>query len=360
MALVAVSALATACADAPLLSPADQPFVANHQAAAHDVESHKVAHALALAMARQDVRVQVRNAMRASRVTEHKLVLQDFITTPGGAHVLRAAAAAVSESPDQLAARIAALPALDFYLPFAEHRISWRATGGVLVGATMNPDEARLVAYSGDGGLIVLTAGDGVPAQPLLILHPAEPKSLRLHPQAETPGEVVQEFDDGQLSGTIGTMNTDCGGCEVEYNPGTGSGGGGGGGGSSDVTYLDLLFIEGWGDAWGSSEIDFRTTFRNSTGEVLHSARMRLESIKTGVWYYPHVQLIDRELVSGAGTYFNVRLVEIDLFNNDDQGNRDFFATDRAQVLEITNGHYYMYGNQERPEKAYVELDWFL
>lgn len=301
-----------------------------------DATAQEVAHAIALAMSRQDVRVQVRNAFRASRVTEHKLVLQEFVHTPGGRHLVRAAAEATGTTPAALEARIATLPELDFYLPFLEHRTSWRGTGDVLVGATLSPEEPVLLTYGTDGTAMALDSRVGIPSRPVIVLHPAEPKSLRLHPQPDTRGEVIQDFTDGELSVSVDPgeeMTTlDC----DPYARTCFDVGGGGGSTSADTTLVKDLWVnytDGFGWA-GSNEVELRTTFYRN-GAVIASRTARFEGIANSTWYYPNVLLIHQRPIEGSSDYFRIRVVETDTFDSDDKGTRNFYTTDNGERRSV-------------------------
>lgn len=76
--------------------------------------------------------------MRASPVTEHKLVLQEFVKTPGGRRLVEASAKASGVEVSTIEQLIARLPDMDFYAPFQEHRLTWKATADVFVAATMD------------------------------------------------------------------------------------------------------------------------------------------------------------------------------------------------------------------------------
>jgi hypothetical protein len=147
--------------------------------------------------------------MRASRVTEHKLVLQEFVNTPAGRTLLRAAADATGRSSDALAARIAVLPPLDFYAPFREHRRAWRAGPELLVGAIRDKADSTLVGHAPNGTRTVLNAKGGVPAITLFVLTPAERKSERIDAQPDGPGDVIQDANDGERSGTFEWVGRD-------------------------------------------------------------------------------------------------------------------------------------------------------
>lgn len=165
--------------------------------------TEKVARAFALAMRREDIRAQVRNALRASPWTEHKLLLQSFVTTPAGRHLVRAAAEAAGTEPAQIQALVAELPLMDFYVPIRGHRLSWRGTADVSVAATLLHDPEVLTGYRTDGSATIYDLRNGPPTEALLVMHPAERKSRRIRPQADRPGLVIQDADDGELSGTL-------------------------------------------------------------------------------------------------------------------------------------------------------------
>jgi hypothetical protein len=98
-----------------------------------DANLASLSHAIALALGDAGIREQVRNDMRDSRYSLHKLILQDYVSTPGGQRLTAAAAKAAGVSQDALAQRIAGLPRLDFYVLLREHRMSWKGEAGVAV-----------------------------------------------------------------------------------------------------------------------------------------------------------------------------------------------------------------------------------
>jgi hypothetical protein len=199
---VLAAAFATGCADSYVTTDptGSEPVVA--PSAAWVSEAEEVARAFALAMADSGVRVAVRDAMRASRVTEHKLVLQEFAATAAGRAIVSAAARASGVTESSLATRIASLPALDFYAPFREHRLTWRAEPTVVIGVA-HGEQRILTAYRIDGSSLKLEDNAGVPSDAVLLLRLAERKNRRIDAQADRPGEVIQDPDDGELSGSI-------------------------------------------------------------------------------------------------------------------------------------------------------------
>jgi hypothetical protein len=139
--------------------------------------------------------------MRASPFTEHKLVLQDFTATPAGRAFVAAAAQASGTAPAALQATISALPRLDFYVPLREHRRTWRGTGDLVVAAALGESRGTVTAYGSDGQRRSVTQASWTSGPTVFLLHPAEWKAHRVHPQVDGPGNVIQDAGDGELSG---------------------------------------------------------------------------------------------------------------------------------------------------------------
>lgn len=247
-----------------------------------------LARGLALALNEPSARAQLRKALRRSGFNEHKLVLQEFLATNEGEKVLRAAASASGMSAAEMSAVVAKLPEMDVYLPVLEHRLKWKGTEDLAVGATLDIDSPILNAFTPTGARLVLDSRAGVPARTVLILHPAEPKSLRPGPEPGGEGETVQ--DASEQDGAITYSG-------VRFNMLNPSGGGGGGGGgvvpklASFRTYIL--------DGWGASEVKFRNM--SSTDSEVWSFR------KDGV--YPGLEYtVDAPTTFGA----YVRVDELD------------------------------------------------
>lgn len=227
-----------------------------------DAAGQQVARALGLAMSDPAARVQVRNAMRRSAMNEHKLVLQEFVTTSEGARVLDAAASAAGTDAATLRGWIAQLPEMDFYMPLREQRRSWRATGDVVVGLNLDVDDTGLTGYAPDGSVVTLDAADGVPDRAVLILHPAEPKLRRSDAGLAGEGDVIEDVT---AEGPMAVIeNPEYCDPATAIEPCDGSGGGGGTTQPpppSDVLYRYQPFVR---DGWGDLEIMFK--HYNSSG----------------------------------------------------------------------------------------------
>jgi hypothetical protein len=139
-------------------------------------------------------------AMRASPMNEHKLVLQDFVATSAARSIIGAAASKLRVSPDQFQRLVAGLPRLDLYLPFKQHRETWEGTPDLVVAVVYDKNAPAISAVGVDGSVTTLRQDAGVPAVPLLILHPEEAKLRRDNPQTDLRGKVVQDATDGVIA----------------------------------------------------------------------------------------------------------------------------------------------------------------
>ncbi|MGH7571119.1 MAG: hypothetical protein ACREMK_04655 [Gemmatimonadota bacterium] len=201
-------------------------------------------------------------AIQASPWNEHKIVLQDFLRTAKGRAISRAAAANSGISSKQLMSRFQALPEMDMYLPFDEHRESWKGTPNLLVALLLDGEVPTVTAFSQAGLPTSLDAGDGVPRDPLLILHPAEFKQRRNpNPSSSLTGSAVVVVPGP--------------GEREECTPETCSGGGGGGGGDElTPNLINKWFVvhDDWEHPWlGDMEIRFE--YLRCTGAQIKSVK---------------------------------------------------------------------------------------
>lgn len=144
--LAAFAAFFACSDDVPTSAASISPGASRVIAAGADSEAEQqVARALALALREPRLRASVRDAMRASPFTEHKLVLHEYAATESGQALVAAGAAALRIDVSALHGMIAALPPLDFYAPFREHRRQWTGSANLAVVATTDTD-ARTVS----------------------------------------------------------------------------------------------------------------------------------------------------------------------------------------------------------------------
>jgi hypothetical protein len=178
--------------------------------------------------------------MRASRFTDHKLLLQDFARTSRGTALFQRVAAVLGTSPSSVLAMIDDLPQMDFYVPFRGQRMAWSGSAEVVVAATFDSHAPTLNAYAVDGSLRTLQLSDGEPAQTLVILHPAEPKGIL---SSNEPQGADGAIESPKESGV--TVFSVCGAACDPGDPG-----GGGGTGPAPGLYVTQFYSyrdDGWG-----------------------------------------------------------------------------------------------------------------
>ncbi len=173
--LAASAVFATACAESPTppnvgVDPGS--FAAlTSQTPDRDAVA-QLARALAMALSHPGLRNQVKNDLRASRVTaEHKIHLGDYLHGQAGGVVLRAMARATGRGNDDVLAMIGALPALELYMPVTAHRESW--TGGDLIVAAQLDEREAPIGFRPDGSRLTLSNAEP-PTTPVLAVVPAE------------------------------------------------------------------------------------------------------------------------------------------------------------------------------------------
>ena len=298
-----------------------------------------IARAIALGMSRSPVRIAVRDAMRASPLTDHKLSFKDFAASSEGGPLIRAAASATGSSVEQLRARIAALPDLDFYVPSSAQRLTWQAGADYLVAVNIGGAGATS-AYTADGTSRALDLWRSLPHETVLMLQSAETKSVRIVRQTSVAGSTIQDDNDGALSGslllrdktgvslTVGLADWQSRQGEIQRMTCLDDCGGGGGGGGGTPpppppqTYLENLNTFGVydnGDPYETNEFEFRGMTANGTTEVL-----RIEGIPPNGYSYLHLHLIyavPPMLVGGecsTTTYCGIAARETDGWPNPD------------------------------------------
>jgi hypothetical protein len=239
-----------ACADSPteLIGPM---HASSSLTLSTPADAQGIAKGLALAMRDPSIRAQVHAAMRGSIFNEHKLVLQEFVNTPVGAKVLAAVAQARGQSLSASRSEVSTLPALDFYLPFELHRQTWKPTADVYVATTFDKRAPSITAYGTDGQVLELRQADGVPAVPLIILHPAEQKTHSM-PRNSAPDLIenpTRVASTSPAQHNLVACGDECGGggitcCSTSGQPGT------------YITHFNIQASDGW---FGDSEMRFQS-----------------------------------------------------------------------------------------------------
>lgn len=300
-----------------------------------------VARALALGMRDAAARIAVRDAMRASPLTEHKLVLGTFVQTPPGRVLIAAAAREAGTTVAALDSLIRGLPEADFYMPVRARRRSWQANGSMLVGAAFSSDLSTLTAYTPAGAEVRVPNGSAGANAPLLLIQPAERKSRRIAAQAPTAGNVIEDQNDGWLSGTIVQylQNGDSTVTELAdiLVPSMNGGvrlllecdpqainceeGGGGGGAPADTTFLQdvvIIAVCDYFDCNQGNEFVWHTYFSTDGGATFgNRTDVRFEGVPSTVEATWHVPVIFKEPHT-LNDVIQTDVVETDIGGSDD------------------------------------------
>ncbi len=161
-----------------------------------DNDAQHVAVALAAALGERMVAAGLKDALRASPFNEHKLVLQEYLATSEGALLLSRTANVAQMTTEEFTHTVGRLPDMDFYMPFDEHRLSWRGDPSILVAVIEDPDAHSVQAFDHHGRSVIVNSFQARSSQrPLLILHPAEPKTRRVEVR-QTAGGTIQDEDE--------------------------------------------------------------------------------------------------------------------------------------------------------------------
>lgn len=330
-----------------------------------------ISRGIALALRDSATRAGVFAAWRASAYTDHKLVLQVFCATPEGHLLLASLAAQLHVTELEAGELLRTISPLDFYVPFREHRTTWRGGSDVVVAATTDRHRSpSLTGFDSEGRPVLLRRSDGVPAMPLILLHPAEPKSHRVDPQSDLPGIAIQDEDDGEVSGVVTTFlpNGDSVVREladilpgrrgdgmrgvVEIDDGMAApthleecGDSCGGGGSwtpTDTTYIHAFFINYEDDSeWGNHEVEFWAWLHYNQiygGDPNAFAKYRRDGIQNCYPYgadcvytqtnEPGVPLFIGPRLRFTQDYMSLELKDVQTFN---------YTTDRGQNIWYVN-----------------------
>lgn len=360
---ISVTLVAAACSEDVMHSTA--PEQARSVRVRADVD---IARGIALAMQNDDVRWQVRDAMRASEVTEHKLVLGDFLRTSAGRRMTTTAAAALGISDSEFRRAVTHMPELDFYVPARHHRQAWQGEAQVAVALVLGADRSRITAYQPSGEPLDLQLDVKLQAQPVLFLiHEAEPKARRVRPQARTAGRVIQEKHDGEVSGNVvidrgplpplvlslaslaagsneiriltcepdpsGNDNCnepppecdpadpacDCADPEFCFNPDPGGGGGSQGPSPADTTFMSRLEVRGVcdnNDCNQGNEFEFYSELVDGTNNVRSAHLLKLYGVPSTSVVFNAIIIFDR--VKTINEWINVDIIEKDGWPNPD------------------------------------------
>lgn len=177
----------------------------------------KIARLVAVALNNEPARQQVKRAMKAAPFREHKLELQPYLRSKDGRALLSRMAAANGGDENGVFATLAAIRPLEFYMPVAAHRESWKGNAEVLVVSQLDESEP-IVAFNQTGDQVALDKKIA-PSQPTLSIVPvetrfAEPMDPKKSKNArDQNGEAIGTLEPYELKqSSLIACDAECGG----------------------------------------------------------------------------------------------------------------------------------------------------
>jgi hypothetical protein len=311
-----------------------------------------VAMAIAVAMADPEIRSGVRDALRASPYTAHRIRLREFLETPVGRRVSELATARSGPSSPTLTRLLAELPEMALVVPRTADRRSWTVGTDFVVAATTDNNRRPSVAF-GVGGEPRDFRRYGAGA--LFLIEPAEGWYVRYRPQSPRPGLVIQDPDDGQTGGML--LRYDARGRlidsaqfadilarpavtgpDVQFDVS-----------AEDTTYLDH-FETNKDDGAGNNELKMQVDYYNNLGQLLAHNIATHGDVEQNQEYNWHIPIINARLRNQTTHRIHIDFYEEDLLWDDYWGMRDFHWNDRDEVRTVENG--------DDGAVLQVELDW--
>jgi hypothetical protein len=301
----------------------------------------QIARALAVSMQDETIRHRVRDDMRASPWTSHKLDLWSYVTNEGGPAIQQAVATKLGTSVDRMAANYSTLQPYDFSVRNNEDRMAWHGDLNYIVAVAPEREGDVAIAYTPNGEREVIRTPADIGSGIVFVLQPAEPKHIRLNPQPYRPNATtIQDPDDGTFSGSVTLVSSTPSGADsvtIDYSdrqavqrqqvcpepelcPGGGGGGGSGGGGTEGSTYVEDVFTNNICDTSPiCTDNEFEFTGQWVLGSVIVTGTARVENVGstelTGR-YGVHALMVPRQ----PNSYIPVKIIavkETDLVNSD-------------------------------------------
>lgn len=169
-------------------------------------DAERLARAVALTMSEPQQAEFVRDRLRSSPYTQHRISLHAMLTGDGGAQFLLRMARHYGSGPRELIDELGARPGLELVVPDRGQRRTWRATPNVIVAARMTETgHPRLAFHSSGRPLAYLSLRPGstpeIDADAVLFIGPAAAFAVRADPQPDVAGDVIQDPHDGEYGG---------------------------------------------------------------------------------------------------------------------------------------------------------------
>lgn len=159
----------------------------------------EMAYSTAEALALPEVRANVLAAMRASDRVEHALILGEYLGSGDGVGLLHAAAHALGVTESEFKRKVVALPALELVVPIRDQRLVWTGSANIGVAGSLDSDATEFTIHEASG-----VRRDAVSIPQLMEydaffhIRPQEGFGTRIDRQADVPGLVIQDPEDGE------------------------------------------------------------------------------------------------------------------------------------------------------------------
>ena len=365
--MLAVAAVA-ACSERPL--PTASAAASRDAGDAASTAEQRLARGLAMALASPEVRAAVRDAMRASEMTEHKLILGEFISTRQGQVLVGAAATALGTTGDAVAEAVRRLPPLDFYVPSRNSRRTWIGDANVALAIGLGTDLSHVTAFTVSGEPISYDLSQPTNAANshavLFMLHRAEPKARRVNPQLRRSGLVIQDGDDGEVSGVLEIHRPGAPVQRVEFadlaggglapsfimEPCEGCDAGGGGSAPFDTTFirqLDIRSVCDNNDCSQGNEFEFKPSVYTTAGTRRLYYKAYHYGLPSSGTERNLVLMFDK--LKAGDSHFTVDIIEAD----DGWGNQD----DNFDPDPLVRGEHNTFYDSSVPDsKIFMAGDW--
>lgn len=371
-----------ACADYE--SPMESTSAAAHRSGdAYGPEAASAAQqdlprALAMALGSTSLRSALRDELRASPYSEHKIELADLVSSARTGAIVSELARLSGSTPRDIATLIGTQPPADLYLPHRDERTSWTPAAPLIV---VDARGSSSIAYLADGSTVDFDPSTGrVPGVAVLVLDDPEPKFHRLESVA-VKGEAVQSPDESDLGAGLSREDGETmdlmGSSEMVGALATGMqqaecldcGGDGGGDlppGSrvdpEDYTSLLELYVAAQPDAMGScAEVRIKFRYRRSDASVVSTSTYTLSGVCSSLIKAPQVEIFHKRMPHYCADYIDSEAWEVD--NWYEGGEDDFIGwSDPAdRYTYMTNGEIQDILDEEPfnpPIAASVVLEW--
>lgn len=164
----------------------------------------EVGRAIAIATSSRVVRLDIRDALRASPFVSHKVRLVDLLSMEGKPSLLLLTSRALKESPGDVLKRVRELGDVDVFLGTRQFRTTWTGVEELVVASGSTIEGMGL--YDDHG---VSLNGSTYNSQAVLTVMPAESHELlrRADPDVGPLGETVARVGESNVAGYTETLD---------------------------------------------------------------------------------------------------------------------------------------------------------